>query len=298
MIRTLADALDAAVQPHSVHARPDAGRHHRHRSDSGGPGVRRRRIPLSARADLRQRDPGRRNQSHAAQDAGRPAGGDAGAPGDGRRQAAPAVRAVLRAGDAEPDRAGRDLSAARGPARPLHVQHRSSIIPAEDEEFEIVRRTTADVSPSARHHALGRGDSRPATIVRRVPVADHVTRYALHLARLTRPRLADVPDFVRDYVSWGAGPRASQYLVLGAKARAVLHGRYLRRVRRRPGGRLPGAAASHHDQLQRRGRRGQARRDHSPLDRSSFRSDQRGDHGWTSYQKYLDPQTLAKLARA
>jgi MoxR-like ATPase len=63
-------------------------------------------------------------------------------------------------------------------------------------------------------------------IVRRVPVADHVVRYALRLVRLTRREKGDVPAFIRDYVNWGAGPRASQYLVLGAKARAVLHGRF------------------------------------------------------------------------
>jgi MoxR-like ATPase len=62
--------------------------------------------------------------------------------------------------------------------------------------------------------------------VRRVPVADHVARYALRFTRLTRREKGDVPSFIRDYLSWGAGPRASQYLVLGAKARAVLHGRY------------------------------------------------------------------------
>ena len=64
-------------------------------------------------------------------------------------------------------------------------------------------------------------------IVRRVPVADHVVRYAMKLvaadAAATR---ATCPTFIREYVSWGAGPRASQYLVLGAKARAVLHGRF------------------------------------------------------------------------
>src|SRR4029077_1943483 len=54
----------------------------------------------------------------------------------------------------------------------------------------------------------------------------HITRYALQFTRLTRREKGPVPDFVSDYVSWGAGPRASQYLVLGAKARAVLHGRY------------------------------------------------------------------------
>ena len=63
-------------------------------------------------------------------------------------------------------------------------------------------------------------------VVRRVPIADHVARYALHLARSTRREKGSVPAFVQDYVSWGAGPRATQYLVLGGKARAILHGRY------------------------------------------------------------------------
>ena len=96
-----------------------------------------------------------------------------------------------------------------------------------------------------------------------MPVADHVVRYAMKLVRLTRPHKSDVPQFVRDYVSWGAGPRASQYLVLGAKARAVLHGRFHAGVRRRPRRGLARAAAPHRHQLQRRGRRHQARRHRS-----------------------------------
>ncbi len=82
-----------------------------------------RAFKFLARPDLRQRHPGRRNQSHAAEDAGRAARGDAGASGHRRRHAAPAGRAVLRAGHAKSDRAGRNLSAARGAARPVHVQH-------------------------------------------------------------------------------------------------------------------------------------------------------------------------------
>ena len=62
--------------------------------------------------------------------------------------------------------------------------------------------------------------------MRKVPVADHVARYAVRLTRMTRREKGKVPEFIRDYVSWGAGPRASQYLVLAAKARAVLFGRY------------------------------------------------------------------------
>ena len=98
--------------------------------------------------------------------------------------------------------------------------------PDEDEELEIVKRTTADVTAEVVPTLTGEEILGLQRIVRRVPVADHVARYALVLARLTRPRHGAVPDFVREYVSWGAGPRASQYLVLGAKARAVLHGRY------------------------------------------------------------------------
>jgi len=96
--------------------------------------------------------------------------------------------------------------------------------PSEDEELEIVKRTTADVTVKMTPTLNAEDILLLQRIVRRVPVADHVARYALRLARLTRPT-KDGPQFVRDYLSWGAGPRASQYLVLGAKARAVLQGR-------------------------------------------------------------------------
>ncbi len=98
--------------------------------------------------------------------------------------------------------------------------------PDEDEEFEIVRRTTADVEVSLTSTLSGEEILNLQKLVRRVPVADHVMRYAMQFSRLTRKEKGDVPDFVQDYVTWGAGPRASQFLVLGAKARAVLHGRY------------------------------------------------------------------------
>jgi MoxR-like ATPase len=98
--------------------------------------------------------------------------------------------------------------------------------PTEDEEFQIVKQTTADVQHQLTATLSADDILSLQQIVRRVPVADHVTRYALKLTRQTRREQGDVPDFINDYVSWGAGPRASQYLVLGAKARAVLHGRY------------------------------------------------------------------------
>ncbi len=99
--------------------------------------------------------------------------------------------------------------------------------PDMDEEVEIVRRsaTKADVKIEA---VLNNADiTRVQDLVRQAPVADHVIKYALRLVRATRVRDktdADIdrPQIVEDYVSWGAGPRASVYLVLAAKANAIL----------------------------------------------------------------------------
>lgn len=104
--------------------------------------------------------------------------------------------------------------------------------PEEEEEYDIVCRTTADLDVAIAPMLSGEKILELQKIVRRVPAAEHVVRYAMKLVRLSRPVKGaakagnGVPRFVRDYVSWGAGPRASQYLVLGAKARAALHGRY------------------------------------------------------------------------
>ncbi len=97
--------------------------------------------------------------------------------------------------------------------------------PSEEEEFDLVRKTTSAATASVEKALSHAEVAQLQEVVRRVPVADHVIRYAMQLARLTRRQQGDVPDFIRDYVSWGAGPRASQYLVLGAKARAMLRGR-------------------------------------------------------------------------
>ncbi|RUL88443.1 AAA family ATPase [Tautonia sociabilis] len=97
--------------------------------------------------------------------------------------------------------------------------------PSEDEELEVVRVTTAAKPPSVEKVLSGEEILELQQVVRKVPVADHVSRYAVRLARLTRPGETEAPAFVRDFVSWGAGPRASQYLVLAAKARAALNGR-------------------------------------------------------------------------
>jgi len=98
--------------------------------------------------------------------------------------------------------------------------------PSEEEELQIVKQTTTDVEAQITPTLTAADIVSLMKIVRKVPVADHVARYAMQFARMTRRDNSDVPDFIREYVLWGAGPRASQYMVLGAKARAVLEGRY------------------------------------------------------------------------
>ena len=97
--------------------------------------------------------------------------------------------------------------------------------PSFDEEFEVARRTTATVSDSIEPVLTGDQIIELQRIVRQVPVSGHLIRYTLSLVRQTRIGEPGVPNFVADQVTWGAGPRAVQFLILGAKARALLQGR-------------------------------------------------------------------------
>jgi len=98
--------------------------------------------------------------------------------------------------------------------------------PTWDEEFDIVRLTTAVQQTELSRILSGDEIIMLQNTIRRVPVADHVIQYAMRLVRATRVLAGDVPQIVQDYVSWGAGPRACQYLILAGKVRAVLYGRY------------------------------------------------------------------------
>jgi MoxR-like ATPase len=98
--------------------------------------------------------------------------------------------------------------------------------PEEEEEFRIVEMTTATHQPQLNRVLSATDILEMQDIVRKVPVAPYVIRYAMKFTRLTRKEKGEVPEFIKEYVTWGAGPRASQFLVLAAKARAVLHGRY------------------------------------------------------------------------
>ena len=98
--------------------------------------------------------------------------------------------------------------------------------PTVAEESQIIKQVTGTYTGEVSPVLSGEDIQRLQGIVRRVPVADHVIDYARDLARNSRPNQPDVPDFVREMVAWGAGPRAGIYLILAAKARAILHGRY------------------------------------------------------------------------
>ncbi|MGE4620105.1 MAG: AAA family ATPase [Planctomycetota bacterium] len=97
--------------------------------------------------------------------------------------------------------------------------------PSADEELEIMQRTTGGADAEVESVLDGKRILELQALVRSVPIADDLVRYALRLTRATRVRTEEAPDFVRRHVDWGAGPRAGQYLVLGAKASAILAGR-------------------------------------------------------------------------
>ena len=102
--------------------------------------------------------------------------------------------------------------------------------PSRDEEIQIARSTTGAALPQLEHVLHGEDVIRFQELVRRVPVPDHIYAFAVDLTRRSRPDSDEAPDWLKPLVGWGAGPRAVQYLILGAKARAALHGSYMVRL--------------------------------------------------------------------
>jgi MoxR-like ATPase len=97
--------------------------------------------------------------------------------------------------------------------------------PSKKEEREIVRRTTMDLTDEPQPVLSAHDIMAVQKVIRKLPVSDHVVDYAVSLARATRPKESGSADFINDMLTWGAGPRAAQFLVLGAKAHALLNGR-------------------------------------------------------------------------
>ncbi len=102
--------------------------------------------------------------------------------------------------------------------------------PSAAEELQIAKTTTGAAQEALNKLIGGEEILKFQDIVRRVPVPDHVYEYAVKLVRKCRPGGEEAPDWIKKFVMWGPGPRAVQYLVLGAKARAVLYGSYLARL--------------------------------------------------------------------
>jgi MoxR-like ATPase len=98
--------------------------------------------------------------------------------------------------------------------------------PSYAEEVDIVLNSTSAYTPQVQRVMGASEILRLQDLVRRVPAAPSVVGYAVRLAQSSRPDHPEAPAFIREWINWGAGPRASQYLVLGAKARAVMHGRF------------------------------------------------------------------------
>ena len=104
--------------------------------------------------------------------------------------------------------------------------HVSIDYPAAEDEMTIAKTTTSDQQPEVKPVMGAKEILALQRIVRRVPVTEHVLRHAAALARATRPHRKGTPDFINEYLTWGAGPRATQYLILAAKAVALLSGRH------------------------------------------------------------------------
>jgi MoxR-like ATPase len=98
--------------------------------------------------------------------------------------------------------------------------------PSYSEEVDVVKSTTTDNSVEINKILDGKEISSFQHLIRRIPIADNVLEYAVNLAAKSRPNTDRATDMVNNYISWGAGPRASQFLVLGAKAHAAINGKY------------------------------------------------------------------------
>jgi MoxR-like ATPase len=98
--------------------------------------------------------------------------------------------------------------------------------PSYEEEIAVVKGTTGAIQQELKHVLTGEQILAFQQLLRRIPIADNVLEYAVNLAVRTRPNTARATDMVKKYLLWGAGPRASQYLVLGAKCHAAIQGKY------------------------------------------------------------------------
>ena len=133
-------------------------------------------------------------------------------------------------GNPESGRARRHLSAARSAARPVHVSDRARLSVGGGGDRRSPGPPRATPCRRSTRCCTRRRSSAYQHLVRRVPVPDHIYQFAVKLVRKTRPKEEAAPDWLKPLVSWGAGPRAVQYLILGGKTRAALNGQYMVRL--------------------------------------------------------------------
>ena len=169
--------------------------------------------------------------------------------------------------------------------------------PSFDEEFEVVRRTTSTLVDSVEPVLTAAEILELQRIVRQVPVSDHVIRYALSLVRQTRVREPGVPDFVQEQLSWGAGPRAVQFLILGAKARALLQGRTHVTCEDVQALAKPVLAAPPGAEFHRRERRRHARRPDRADCGDHPHPRRRTDAAMHDSKRFLHPEAIKRIAR-
>ncbi len=98
--------------------------------------------------------------------------------------------------------------------------------PSYEEEIAVVKATTTNKKATVSNVLTGEQILAYQQLIRKIPIADNVLEYCVNLATKTRPNTPRAPEYVNNYISWGAGPRASQYLVLGAKCHAAINGKY------------------------------------------------------------------------
>ena len=138
---------------------------------------------------------------------------------------------------------------------------------SEDDEVTVVTQTTGAERPAPARVLTGPDILQFQELARQVVIAEEIARYTVRLVDASRPGRPGAPDFIEKWVKWGAGLRASQALVRGAKARALMHGRYHVVDQGHPGAGQADPAPPHHDQLLRRVGAHQLRRDHRAADR-------------------------------
>lgn len=98
--------------------------------------------------------------------------------------------------------------------------------PSFEEEVRVVETTTSEYKPSLQKVVSAEEIIKFQDLIRKVPVSDNVIRFAVQVANMTRPSNGNSPKFIKDWINWGAGPRASQYMILAAKAKSVIDGRF------------------------------------------------------------------------